>query len=58
MAPYIVSKSDNYFSGKNESHIPDFMYNEGHTKNISKLVTFIPDIIFHLGEYSRVEKKF
>ena len=55
---YIVFSLDNYFSGRKENHITGASYIEGHTKDISSLVTFTPDIIFHLGEYSRVEKSF
>ena len=27
-------------------------------KNIKKLISFSPDIVYHLGEYSRVEQSF
>ncbi len=49
-----VISLDNYFTGKKENHIPGAEYIEGHTKDIVSLVTVIPDIIYHLGEYSRV----
>jgi UDP-glucose 4-epimerase len=55
---YEVFSLDNYFTGKVENHIRGATYIKGHTKNIKKLVKVIPDIIFHLGEYSRVEKSF
>ncbi len=55
---YDVYSLDNYFTGKEENHIKGATYIKGHTKNIKKHVTKIPDIIFHLGEYSRVEKSF
>ncbi len=55
---YEVFSLDNYFSGDRENHIDGATYIEGHTKEIEKLVTIIPDIVFHLGEYSRVEKSF
>lgn len=53
-----VISLDNYFTGSRENHIPGAEYREGHTKDIEKLVLEIPDIIYHLGEYSRVEKSF
>ncbi|MCX6756554.1 MAG: NAD-dependent epimerase/dehydratase family protein, partial [Candidatus Nomurabacteria bacterium] len=55
---YEVFSLDNYFTGKKENHITGATYIEGNTKDIDKLVTIIPDIVFHLGEYSRVEKSF
>lgn len=50
---------DNYFTGSTDNHIPGVQYIKGSTKNISILCTDLnPDIIFHLGEYSRVEQSF
>lgn len=49
---------DNYFTGKKENHIAGVTYIEGHTKDIPKLILEKPDLVFHLGEYSRVEKSF
>lgn len=49
-----VISLDNYFTGTRENHIPGVMYIEGHTKDIAKFVTETPDIVYHLGEYSRV----
>ena len=49
---------DNYSTGKKENHIEGAIYIEGETKDIATLVNFTPDVIFHLGEYSRVEKSF
>lgn len=34
----------------------DVDYREGHTKDIEKHISETPDLIYHLGEYSRVEK--
>jgi UDP-glucose 4-epimerase len=56
---YRVVSLDNYFIGKKENHIPGAEYIEGHTKDIEALVgKEHPVIIFHLGEYSRVEQSF
>src|SRR3989344_3216130 len=46
---------DNYFTGSRDNHIAGVEYREGHTKNIEQYVPETPDIIYHLGEYSRVE---
>lgn len=51
-----VISLDNYFTGSKENHIEGVTYIEGHTKDISSLISKVPDIIYHLGEYSRVEK--
>lgn len=55
---YDVYSLDSYFTGKRENHISGATYIEGHTKDIAKLVDIIPDLIYHLGEYSRVEQSF
>jgi len=49
---------DNYFTGSRDNHVTGVTYIEGETKNISKLITTVPDLIYHLGEYSRVEQSF
>lgn len=49
---------DNYFTGKTVNHVSGAKYIEGHTKDIEKYITEIPDLVFHLGEYSRVESSF
>jgi len=50
-----VISLDNYFTGSEENHIEGAEYRKGHTKDIEQLVPETPDIIYHLGEYSRVE---
>lgn len=48
---------DNYFTGSKYNHIEGAHYFEGSTKNISKILSNVqPDIVYHLGEYSRVEQ--
>ena len=54
----VVYSLDNYSTGKRENHVPNVTYIEGDTVNISNLINFNPDIIYHLGEYSRVEQSF
>ena len=49
---------DNYSTGKKENHINGVVYIQGNTKNIDSLIDCNPDIIYHLGEYSRVEQSF
>lgn len=53
-----VYSLDNYFTGCFENHVPNVTYIEGSTVNIASLISFAPDIVFHLGEYSRVEQSF
>ncbi|MFZ2303165.1 MAG: NAD-dependent epimerase/dehydratase family protein [Minisyncoccia bacterium] len=53
-----VFSLDNYFTGSRKNHIPEATYIEGHTKDIATLIDFIPDLVYHLGEYSRVEQSF
>lgn len=53
---HTVISLDNYFTGSRENHIPGVEYCEGHTKDIEKHISEMPDLIYHLGEYSRVEK--
>lgn len=56
---YRVISLDSYFIGSRNNHIDGAEYIEGHTKNIESLLGNVtPDIIFHLGEYSRVEQSF
>lgn len=47
---------DNYFAGSADNHVEGVEYIEGHTKDIAALVPVTPDIVYHLGEYSRVER--
>lgn len=51
-----VISLDNYFAGSKDNHVDGVEYRDGHTKDIEKFVPEMPDIIFHLGEYSRVEQ--
>src|SRR3989344_6414655 len=55
---HAVISLDNYFTGSLDNHIAGVDYREGHTKDIEKHIPETPDIIYHLGEYSRVEKSF
>jgi len=49
---------DNYSSGSEENHINGVTYIRGDTENISELISIKPDLVFHLGEFSRVEQSF
>ncbi|MBP7741241.1 MAG: NAD-dependent epimerase/dehydratase family protein [Candidatus Pacebacteria bacterium] len=53
---YSVISLDNYFTGSRENHVDGVDYREGHTKDIEELVPETPDLVYHLGEYSRVER--
>lgn len=49
---------DNYFIGREENHIDGVHYIKGETKDIENLITEELDIVYHLGEYSRVLTSF
>ena len=51
-----VISLDNYFTGSRDNHVAGVEYREGHTKDVEKHIPEIPDIVYHLGEYSRVAK--
>lgn len=53
-----VYSLDDYSTGKKENHIEGATYIEGPTKDIARAIEFRPDIVYHLGEYARVEKSF
>jgi len=53
-----VISLDSYFTGSQANHLPGVQYVEGHTKDIADLCPDAPDLVFHLGEYSRVEQSF
>ena len=55
---YDVYSIDNYFTGKKSNHINGVTYIEGSTSDIANLVAFTPNMVYHLGEYSRVEQSF
>lgn len=53
-----VISVDNYFTGSPDNHVPGVEYIRGNTEQIESLVDCSPDLVFHLGEYSRVEQSF
>lgn len=53
-----VISLDNYFSGSEANHIEGAEYRRGHTKDVAALVPETPDLVYHLGEYARVEPSF
>ena len=48
-----VISLDNYFTGSRDNHVAGVEYREGHTKDIEKHIPETPDLVYHLGEYSR-----
>ncbi len=52
---HAVISLDNYFTGSREAAVAGVDYREGHTRDIEKMVPESPDLVYHLGEYSRVE---
>ena len=53
-----VYSLDNYSTGSVNNHVENVTYIRGDTSDIQKIITFKPDYIYHLGEYSRVEQSF
>ena len=53
-----VYSLDNYFTGSKNNHVENVTYIEGLTSDINQLINFTPDMVYHLGEYSRVEQSF
>lgn len=49
---------DNYFTGKTENHIKNVTYYTGNTSDIEKIIKIKIDLVYHLGEYSRLEQSF
>ena len=50
-----VISLDNYFTGSRKNHVQGVEDREGDTKDIEKHIPETPDLVYHLGEYSRVE---
>jgi len=55
---YKVYSLDNYSTGSFDNHIEGVEYFDGNTKDIEEIIKFSPNTVYHLGEYSRVEKSF
>lgn len=53
-----VFSLDNYSTGSKVNHVDKVEYISGSTVQISSIIDFSPDIVYHLGEYSRVEQSF
>lgn len=53
-----VYSLDNYSSGSEKNHISGVTYIAGDTRDIERMITVIPDLIYHLGEYSRTSESF
>ena len=53
-----VYSLDNYSTGSTNNHVKNVEYIVGSTVDIDSLISFIPEFIYHLGEYSRVEQSF
>lgn len=53
-----VISLDNYSTGSEANHVEGVEYRRGHTKDIETCVEETPDLVYHLGEYARVEQSF
>jgi UDP-glucose 4-epimerase len=49
---------DDYLEGSRANHVAGVRYIVGHTRHIARLIDRRPDLVFHLGEFSRVEASF
>lgn len=55
---YSVISVDDYSTGTLDNHVSGVEYRSGSTSDIAKLVTETPQLLYHLGEYARVEQSF
>lgn len=53
---YRVIAIDNLFAGTEQALPPGVDFRRGHTKDIATLVPETPQLVYHLGEYARVEQ--
>ncbi|MCA9367058.1 NAD-dependent epimerase/dehydratase family protein [Candidatus Kaiserbacteria bacterium] len=53
-----VVSLDDYSLGNEANHVKGVEYVRGSTADISTLITDTPTVLFHLGEYPRVEQSF
>lgn len=53
-----ITSLDNYSTGTTRNHIENVTYIRGETIDINHLVDWAPDVVYHLGEYSRVEQSY
>jgi UDP-glucose 4-epimerase len=51
---YNVTVIDNLSYGKRHNYCAGVKYHEVHSKDIFTIEMYIPDVIFHLGEYSKI----
>jgi UDP-glucose 4-epimerase len=55
---HAVISLDNYSTGSTDNHVEGVDYRKGSTVDIAKHVPETPDIVYHLGEFARVEQSF
>lgn len=53
-----VISLDNYSTGSEANHVSGVEYNRGETKDIATHVSSPIELVYHLGEYARVEQSF
>jgi UDP-glucose 4-epimerase len=53
-----VTSLDNYFTGSRDNHVDGVTYIKGETIDINSISISDHQIVYHLGEYSRVEQSF
>jgi UDP-glucose 4-epimerase len=56
---HVVTSLDNYFTGSTSNHVDGVRYIRSCTSEINNISDLPkPDLVYHLGEYSRVEQSF
>jgi UDP-glucose 4-epimerase len=55
---YRVISIDNYSNGTPDNHIAGAEYRHADTSEIDRVVSEIPDVVYHLGEYARIAPSF
>jgi UDP-glucose 4-epimerase len=55
---YDIYSLDNYSLGSVDNHVNGVNYLKGEVSDIDNIINFKIDLIYHLGEYSRVEQSF
>ena len=55
---HVVVSLDNYSTGSTDNHVPGVAYVAGDVKNVNDILDENFEMIYHLGEYSRVEQSY
>lgn len=53
-----VISLDDYSTGRIDNHVDGAEYVRGSTVDVKRLISISPEVVYHLGEYARVERSF